>query len=66
MKMRSLAIAAYIGAIFLLVVGSAAESAELKVLAAYGIQAVVEDIAPKFERATGHKLVITFATGGQR
>ena len=64
MKTRSLAIATYIGAIFLLVVGSAAKSAELKVLAAYGIQAVVEDIAPKFERATGHKLVITFATGG--
>jgi len=28
------------------------------------MQAVMEDLGPKFERATGHKLAITFATGG--
>jgi molybdate transport system substrate-binding protein len=64
MKIRSLVGAANMRAIFLLGVGSAAESAELKVLAANGIQAVVEELGPKFERATGHKLSITFATGG--
>ena len=45
-------------------VGSAAECVELKVLSANGVQTVIEDLAPKFERATGHKLVTTFATGG--
>jgi molybdate transport system substrate-binding protein len=28
------------------------------------MQTVMEDLAPKFELATGHKLVIAFATGG--
>ena len=64
MKIRSLVAAANIGFIFLLVFGSAAQSAELKVLCANGMQTVMEDLGPKFERATGHKLAITFATGG--
>ncbi len=64
MKIRSLVAAASIGFIFLLVVGNAAESAELKVLCANGMQPVMEDLGPKFERETGHKLAITFATGG--
>jgi molybdate transport system substrate-binding protein len=64
MKIRSLAIAANIGFMFLLVVCSAPEAAELKVLSAIGIQAVMEDLGPKFERATGHKLAITFANAG--
>ena len=63
MKILSLVVA-NAGFIFLLMVGTTAESAEIKVLAANGIQAVVEDLGPKFERATGHKLAITFATGG--
>ena len=63
MKIRSLVAAANI-ALFLLVTGNAAESAELKVLCANGMQTVIEDLAPKFERATAHKLAITFATGG--
>jgi len=67
MKIRSLSLvaASSIAFIFLLVVGNAAESAELKVLCANGMQTVMEDLAPKFERATGHKLAITFATGGE-
>lgn len=40
------------------------QAAEIKVLGANGIQAVVEDLGPKFERATGHKLVLAFGTGG--
>ena len=58
MKAPSFLAAANIGFIILLVAGSAAECAELKVLAANGIQAVVEDLGPKYERATGHKLAI--------
>jgi len=49
---------------FLLMLGITAEAAELKVLSALGMQAVMEDLGPKFERATGHKLAITFATLG--
>lgn len=49
---------------FLLVASAAGESAELKVVAANGMQSVVENLAPKFERATGHKLAVAFATGG--
>jgi molybdate transport system substrate-binding protein len=64
MKICSLVGAANIGFIFLLVAGNAAESAELKVLSATGIQAVMEDLGPKFEHATGHKLAITFANAG--
>ncbi len=50
-------------ALFLAATGLA-QSAELRILAANGIQSVVEDLAPKFERAAGHKLVVGFATGG--
>ena len=64
MRIRSLVAAGNIGFMFLLVSGNAAESAELKVLSAIGIQAVMEDLGPKFERATGHKLAITFANAG--
>ena len=64
MKIRSLVAAANIGFVFLLVLGIKAEAAELKVLSAIGMQSVMEDLGPKFERATGHKLVIAFATGG--
>ena len=62
MKTRSLVAAASIGFMFLLMLGIKAEAAELKVLSAIGMQSVLEDLGPKFERATGHKLAISFAT----
>jgi molybdate transport system substrate-binding protein len=64
MKTRSLIAASNIGVMFLLVVGIAAEAAELRVLSAIGMQLVMEDLGLKFERASGHKLAITFATLG--
>ena len=64
MKIRSLVAAANIGCMFLLVLGIKAEAAELKVLSAPAMQTVMEDLGPKFERATGHTLAISFATGG--
>jgi molybdate transport system substrate-binding protein len=64
MKVRLLVAAANIGCIFLLVHGIGAEAADLKVLSAFGMQSVLEDLGPQFERATGHKLAISFATGG--
>ena len=64
MKIRSLVAAAHIGVMFLLVSDIKAEAAELTVLSAFGMQSVLEDLGPKFERATGHTLAISFATGG--
>ena len=64
MKTRSLVAAASIGFMLLLMLGIKAEAAELKVLSAIGMQSVLEDLGPKFERATGHKLAISFATAG--
>jgi len=64
MKTRSFVAVASIGVMFLLVLGIKAEAAELKVLSAFGMQSVLEDLGPKFERATGHKLALAFATGG--
>ncbi len=49
---------------FLLVLRIKAEAAELTVLSAIGMQSVMEDLGPKFERATGHTLAISFATAG--
>jgi molybdate transport system substrate-binding protein len=63
MKLRLPVAAANIGLTFLLAAG-AAEAAEIKVLSAIGMQTVMEDLGPKFERATGHKLAVTFANLG--
>ena len=39
-----------------------ATAAEIKVFSTIGVQAALEELAPKFEKATGHKLTITWAT----
>ncbi|MBI1990645.1 MAG: molybdate ABC transporter substrate-binding protein [Betaproteobacteria bacterium] len=64
MKIRSLAAAATIGAMILLAQGLAAEAAEVKVIAGTGMRAVWEELAPQFERATGHKLVVWYGISG--
>ena len=64
MKIRSLVASAKVGVVVLSLSGVAADAAELKVLSAIAMTPVMEDLAPKFERATGHKLAITFATLG--
>ena len=43
-----------------LILACVAHAAEIKVLNALGMKAAIEDLALKFERATGHKLAITF------
>ena len=64
MKRRSLIAAANIGFMFVFVMSLAAQAAELKVLSAIGMRLVMEDLGPKFEQATGHKLAILFDAGG--
>ncbi len=44
---------------------SQAAAVEIKVLAAIPIRAVMENLGPKFESATGHKLAIKFASLGR-
>jgi molybdate transport system substrate-binding protein len=39
-----------------------AQAAELKVFSTIGVQAALEELTPKFEKESGHKLSITWAT----
>jgi molybdate transport system substrate-binding protein len=41
---------------------SIADAAELKVYSTIGVQGAVEALVPQFEKASGHKLVMTWAT----
>jgi molybdate transport system substrate-binding protein len=41
-----------------------AGAAEITVLSSIGLQSVLEDLAPKFENSTGHKLSLTFGLAG--
>jgi molybdate transport system substrate-binding protein len=49
-------------AVFLLVQMAVADAADIKVFSTIGVQAALEELAPKFEKATGHKLAVTWAT----
>ncbi len=49
-------------AVFLIVQAGFASAAEIKVFSTIGVQAALEELAPKFEQATGNKLNITWAT----
>ena len=42
-----------------------ANAAEIKLLAALGVKDIIEDLGPKFESASGHKLLIKLGTLGQ-
>ena len=46
------------------VVGAEVSAAELKVLSAGAMRAVLQELAPAFETASGHKLKIEYATAG--
>jgi len=58
-----LAAAGFAALVFLAQAGFA-NAAEIKVLSALGIKDVMDDLGPKFERASGHKLALTFGTLG--
>src|ERR1700755_2881081 len=49
-------------AVFLIAQAGLATAAEVKVFSTIGVQAALEELAPKFEKASGNKLAITFAT----
>jgi molybdate transport system substrate-binding protein len=64
MKTRSLVAPANIGFMCVFAVSLAVQAAELKALSAIGMRLVMEDLGPKFEQATGHKLAVSFAASG--
>ena len=49
-------------AVSLLAQAGLVSAAEIKVFSTIGVQSALEELAPKFEKATGHKLNITWAT----
>lgn len=64
MNLRSITAAAEIGLLFLVMHGVVA-AAEIKVLSAVAMKSALDDLAPQFERATGHKLTISYAVAGE-
>jgi molybdate transport system substrate-binding protein len=52
------------GSIILFISMVAADAAELKLLSSLAMRSVMDDLGPKFERATGHKVIITFGNLG--
>jgi len=55
MKFASIGFVAWLAA-------GAANAAEIKVIASVGVRAVLTDLAPAFERASGHKVSIVYGT----
>src|SRR5471030_1654934 len=49
-------------AALLLAQAGIASAAEIKVFSTIGVKAALEELAPKFEKATGNKLTITWGT----
>ena len=49
-----------LGLVLLLTMASAAGAEEVKVFSTIGVRSILQELAPQFESATGHKLVITF------
>jgi molybdate transport system substrate-binding protein len=60
MKIRSLAAAAAVGFTVLLAQSVVAKAAEVKVMAAAAFAGVIGELGPRFERMTGHKLVMQY------
>lgn len=46
--------------VFALVQAAPAKAADIRVLCSNGLKAVFEELAPQFEKASGHKVVVTF------
>src|SRR4051794_9238058 len=63
--MRNAALVAAQAIAFAVVSSAGAAAAEVKVLASTAIKTALEDLAPQFEKATEHKLHITFGASGR-
>jgi molybdate transport system substrate-binding protein len=65
MMVRSLVATACVGLLALFVQTATAKAAEIKLLCAIALQQLMEDLGPKFEGASKHKLATTIAPLGQ-
>lgn len=61
MRLRLIALHAAVGAALLLALSAGSRAAEIAVLASNGVKTVLEELAPPFEKSTGHRLVFGFA-----
>jgi molybdate transport system substrate-binding protein len=61
--MKNISFRMIFAVIALALVGTPASAAEIKMLATIAVQGVMEDLAPRFEKASGHKVSITFGLG---
>ena len=62
MKIRLLVTAANTAFMFLHLVSTPVGAVEIKVMSTLAMQPIMEDLGPKFERTTGHRLATTFTT----
>ncbi len=60
MRFGSFGAAANIAAMLLLSPGQAAHAAEIKILSVVPLKTSIDELGPQFERATGHRLNITY------
>jgi molybdate transport system substrate-binding protein len=65
MRLRSLAATVCLGVTALSAQTASAKAAEIKLLCAIALQQLMENLGPKFERASNHKLTTTIAPLGQ-
>src|SRR5713101_10074595 len=56
-------IAAVAGCLCGLLVGNAVNAAEITVIASTAMREVMEELVPMFERASGHKVTVSFLSG---
>lgn len=63
-SVRAVFAAAKIGAVVLLAQGITAQAAEVKIIAGTAMSGILGELAPQFERATGHKLVVQYGVTG--
>ncbi len=63
-KNLTLGVIAGLGCLILLGQWGIVQASEIKVLSAVAMKAALDDLGPEFERKTGNKLVISYATAG--
>src|SRR5258706_14038444 len=63
--MRTVAVAVAVGISIGACVGACAQAAEIRMLVSNAVKTSLEVLAPEFERAAEHKLVITFGAASE-
>ena len=65
MRIRSIAASVKAGFVILLMSGTFTAAAEIKVIGLAGMTPLMKELAPQFERTTGHKLAMRFGSGAE-